>query len=131
VVYWLSTLALIALGYVTGFSIGPFILLIAVPMLLLGPFRHRAEIYWPPMAVVVGFAIGDLAVGPLTCEATSDSAVTVCTSLFGIVHYTGTGAYNPPHQPGIIAGLLLGGVMAALVAIGIRWAGQWRLMGRT
>lgn len=126
--YWLSTLALIVLGFITGFSIGPFLLLIGFAMLLLGPFRHRPLIYWPPMAAALAFIVGYLAVAPVSCASHAEAgaaSITRCWSLLGI-HYTGEGVYNPSLLPGMYAGLALAAITALLVG-GTMW---WRWMRR-
>ncbi len=120
--YWLAVLVLFVVGYLTGFTIGPFLLLIGLAMLALGPFRHRPLIYWPPIAGVLAFIAGYLAVAPLYCEARSEAdgvSTTVCSSILGIT-YTGTGIYNPSLLPGAIAGLACAAIVATLVA-GMLW----------
>ena len=85
------------MGYLTGFSIGLFLLLVGAAMLVLGPFRRRPLMYWPPMGAVLAFIPGYLAVAPVFCEARSEvggPSTTVCSSLIGIT-YAGTGIYNP------------------------------------
>jgi hypothetical protein len=104
----------------TGFSIGPFFLLIALAMIVLGPFRRRSLIFWPPMAGVFGFVVGSLVVAPFSCVATTIGlgdarSTTVCSSLIGIT-YTGAGIQNPSLLPGICAGLLLAAITALTVA---------------
>lgn len=124
--YWLSTLAVIVLGFLTGFSIGPFLLLIGFAMLLLGPFRRRPLIYWPPMAAALAFIVGYLAVAPFYCYAHSEAgagSITRCSSLVG-VQYTGVGVYNPSLLPGVYAGLALAAVTALLVGGTMRW--RWK-----
>jgi hypothetical protein len=124
VAYWLATVALIVLGVLTGFSIGPFILLVAAAMVVLGPVRHRPAIYWPPMAAVFAFLIGFVGVAPMSCAATAvipgEVSTTVCSSLFGL-RYTGTGIYNPSLLPGVYAGLALAGIALLLVAGAMWW----------
>ncbi|HET8777137.1 MAG TPA: hypothetical protein VFN76_05715 [Candidatus Limnocylindria bacterium] len=123
--YWLLTLVLVALGVLTGFSIGGFVLLFAFAMLVLGPFRHRPMIYWPPMVGTAAFIVGYLAIAPFYCEArgTIGSVTqTACSSLIG-VRYEGSGAYNPSPMPAALIGAMLG-VIAAMVALGAMW--WWR-----
>ncbi len=122
--YWLSTLAVIVVGFLTGFSIGPFLLLIGFAMLVLGPFRRRPLIYWPPMAAACAFIVGCLAVAPFSCGAHAEAggtSTTICSSLAGI-QYTGVGIYNPSLLPGVYAGLAL----AALTALSVGAALWWR-----
>jgi hypothetical protein len=118
--YWLATLAVLVLSYVTGFSIGLFLLPVGLAMLVLGPFRHRPPIYWPPMAALLAFLAGYLAVAPLSCWATSDAGGTStsgCSSLIGITYP----APNPPVLPGIFAGSVLAATTALVVASIIWW----------
>ncbi|MCL1600962.1 MAG: hypothetical protein M3112_05440, partial [Actinomycetia bacterium] len=70
-----------------------------------------------------GFFVGFGLVAPLYCtqsgsftsgEVAETVNPTVCTSLVGIT-YSGTGNYNPPVAPGLLAGLGLGG-LAAFIA---------------
>jgi hypothetical protein len=124
--YWFATFTLLVLGFLTGFSIGPFLLLVALAMLVLGPFRRRPRIYWPPMAAVLGFLVGYLAVAPLYCTASSIGGAdsTVCSSLFGI-KYAGSDTYNPPLLPGLSAGLVLAAITGLTVAV-IMWASARR-----
>jgi hypothetical protein len=115
------------LGFLTGFSIGPFLLLFGFTMLLLGPFRHRPLIYWPPMAATVAFIVGYLAVAPLYCTARAAAGAgsgTTCSSLIGI-DYTGVGIQNPSLLPAIYAGLALAAI-AALFVGGALWSRRKR-----
>lgn len=123
--YWLTAIAMLVLGFLTGYSVGPFLLLIGVAMLILGPFRRRPLVFWPPMAGVFAFIVGFLAVAPFWCGANAvepgGSSTTVCSSLIGIT-YTGTGSYNPSLLPGVYAGLAFAAIAVSLAA-GIMW---WR-----
>ncbi len=122
--YWLVTFALIFFGFLAGFSIGPFLLPIGLAMLVLAPFRRRPLIYWPPMAAILGFNVGYLAVAPFICQATGapdGSSATECSSIIGI-HYTGTGIYNPSLLPGVYAGLAIAVITAVVVAASIWWS---------
>lgn len=120
--YWLTTLALIVFGILALFSIGWMVLLVALAMVVLGPFRHRSRIYWPPMAAVIGFLIGYVAVAPLSCFATAElpgiASPVVCSSLLGI-QYTGTTPYAPSQLPGVYAGLAVGLIAALLVGVSL------------
>lgn len=98
--YWLAALLLTAFGFITGFSIGPPFLLVGLAMLVLGPFRGRPRLFWPPLVGVVAFVVGVALVIPLSCVATSESggvSSTVCTSILGPT-WSGTGLYNPPPE---------------------------------
>ena len=122
--YWITAVALLLFGFITGFSIGQPIFAVGLAMLVLGPVRHRPRLFWPPMSGVMAFYLGYLAIAPFTCNATAPAggvSTTVCSSLIGI-RYSGTGIYNPSLLPGQIAGLAIAGVTATAVA-GILW---WR-----
>jgi hypothetical protein len=119
--YWLWTLALVIVGFLTGFSIGPFLLLVGFTMLVLGPFRHRPLIYWPPIAAAIAFIVGYLAVAPFYCAGQAEAGgtlTTTCSSLAGI-QYAGTGVYNPSLLPGIYSGLTAGALAALLVGVAL------------
>ncbi len=129
--YWRSTLALIVVGFLTGFSIGPFLLLIGFAMLVLGPFRSRPLIYWPPMAAAIGFIVGYLTVAPFYCAAHADAggtSTTTCSSLAGI-QYTGVGIYNPSLLPGVYAGLGVALLTAFLVGGTLWWRSKRNVPG--
>ena len=119
--YWLATLALIVLGFLAMFSVGWMLLVVGLAMTVLAPLRHRPAIYWPPMAAVLAFLVGYLAVAPLSCFATAEppGAVSpvICSSLLG-VQYTGTTPYTPSQLPGLAAGLLSALAAACLVGLG-------------
>ena len=120
--YWVATLALIVLGFLTGFSIGVLLLPIGLAMAVLGPFRQRPLIFWPPMAAVLAFLVGYVAVAPLICAAdggVGTGSTTLCSSLIGI-GYSGTGAYNPSLLPAVLAGLALAALVGLLV-LGFLW----------
>jgi hypothetical protein len=110
--YWVATLTLIVVGFLTGFSIGVLLLPIGLAMAVLGPFRHRPLIFWPPMAALVAFLVGYVAVAPLICAADGGSgAGSVCSSLIGI-WYPGP---HPSLLPAISAGLALAALIGVLV----------------
>ena len=124
--YWITAAALLLFGFITGFSIGQPFFAVGLAMMVLGPVRHRPRVFWPPMSGVVAFYIGYLAIAPFTCIATAPAGgvtVTVCSSLLGI-RYSGTGIYNPSLLPGQIAGLVLAGVTATVVAGILSWRGK-------
>jgi lysylphosphatidylglycerol synthetase-like protein (DUF2156 family) len=127
--YWLATLALIAFGVLAIFSFGEFVLVLALAMVVLGPFRHRPAVFWPPMAAVIAFLVGYLAVAPLSCFATAvlpgEVSPVVCSSLLG-VQYTGTTPYGPSTLPGVYAGLVAAAAAGLLVGLGLWWRGRLR-----
>lgn len=127
--YWLTTLAVIVLGVLTIFSVGELVLVLALAMVVLGPFRRRPRVYWPPMAAVIAFLVGYLAVAPLSCFATAvlpgEVSPVVCSSLLG-VQYTGTTPYNPSSLPGVYAGVVLAAVAGPVVGLGLWFRGRLR-----
>jgi len=119
--YWITSLGLIAFGFLGAFSIGRPFFLVGLAMLVLGPVRRRPALFWPPLLAVVAYNVGYWAVAPLYCTATEvvgGPSTTVCSSVLGI-NYSGSGTYNPSGDPANMAGLLLAAVafVAALVAI--------------
>ncbi|HEX7948905.1 MAG TPA: hypothetical protein VF494_01045 [Candidatus Limnocylindrales bacterium] len=117
--YWLLALLLVGFGIVTSFSIGPPFLLLGLVMLVLGPFRTRARLFWPALLGSVAFVLVAFLVTPFSCEATSTiggGSYTVCRSVIGPT-WSGPGIYNPPPEASwlaILAGLGVGVVIAAL-----------------
>jgi hypothetical protein len=106
-VYWIAAVALVAFGFLGGFSIGGPFLMLGLAMLVVGPFRQRPLVFWPVIAGVVAFNVGYWAVTPLVCTTTAQlggDASTVCTNLLGI-RYAGGAEYNPSLVPARIAGL--------------------------
>jgi hypothetical protein len=122
--YWLLTAALIAFGIVTGFSIGQPILLVGLVMLVVGPWRRRPEVFWPPFLGVVAFDVAYLAIAPWTCTTTAvlgGTSSTVCTSLIGL-RYGGEGVVNPSLLPAAAVGLVVGVSVALLSYVVLaRW----------
>jgi hypothetical protein len=110
--YWVATLALIVMGFLTCFSIGVLLLPIGLAMAVLGPFRHRPLIFWPLMTALLAFLAGYVAVAPLICAADGGSgAGPPCSSLIGI-WYTSP---NPSLLPAVFAGLALAAMVGVLV----------------
>jgi hypothetical protein len=121
--YWILTIGLIAFGVLGMLSIGRPFLLLGLAMLVLGPFRGRPALFWPPMAAVVAWNVGYMAVAPLYCTATEavgtagsgeGQSTTVCSSLIGAT-YSGHGHYEPPTGQANEAGLLPAAVTFVLV----------------
>lgn len=67
--YWIAAALLIVFGVVTGFSIGAPFLLLGLVMLIVGPVRQRARLFWPAIAAVPAFVLGFLLVAPGYCTA--------------------------------------------------------------
>jgi hypothetical protein len=118
--YWVFALAVVVLGFLTGFSIGVFILPIGVALVVLGPIRHRRTVYWPILMAVVGFVVGYLLFVPLTCTATTaipgGDRTTVCQSILG-PEYRSVGVSEPPTDLARLAGLI-GAALGAVVTLG-------------
>ena len=111
--YWVTSLGLMAFGFIAMFSIGRPFFLVGLAMLVLGPLRHRPIWFWPPLVAVIAYNVGWWAVAPLSCTATqtvgATSGRTTCSSLVGI-DYSGSGIYNPSLDPANQVGLLLAGI---------------------
>ena len=118
--YWFFSLAVLLLGFLTGFSIGVFILPIGVALVILGPARHRPRVYWPILMAVVGFVVGYMLFVPLTCTATTaipgGDGTTVCQSILG-PGYRSVGVSEPPTDLARLAGTIAA-VVGAVVTLG-------------
>jgi hypothetical protein len=133
VAYWVIVVSLLVLGFLSMFTIGLAVLLVAAAMIVLSPFRSRPRVWWSGMALVVGYLVGYAAVAPWGCSQTAtfdvaagvaEEAPTVCRSLTGI-EYTGPDGFEPSKTPGVIAGVTLG-VLAAW-AVWIRIGAHQRM----
>ena len=86
--YWITSLALIAFGLVTGMSIGLPFFLIGAAMVALGRFRRHALVLWPLFLGFVASVIACFAITPFSCSGSSSTSggltTTTCTSLVGI-----------------------------------------------
>jgi hypothetical protein len=127
--YWITTSGLVGFGFLAMFSIGRPFLMVGLTMLLLSPVRTRPAVFWPPIAAVIAWNVGFLAIAPMYCTATqtvgpdSDAAAestTVCSSLTGIV-YSGGGTYNPSLEPAKGAALLCASVTFLVVLASFLW----------
>ena len=120
--YWFFSLAVLLIGFLTGFSIGVFILPIGVALVLLGPVRRRPRVYWPALMAVVGFVAGYLLFVPLTCTATSATSggegATVCQSILG-PGYRIAGMVEPPTDLARLAGIIGAGFAAVATLVGL------------
>lgn len=98
--YWVVALAVTLFGFVAGFSIGAPFLVLGLALFVLGPFRRRPRVFWPPLVAVSAFLVTVALLFPLWCVATSEAgggSSTVCTSIAGPT-WAGTGLYNPPPE---------------------------------
>ena len=118
--YWFFSAAVLLLGFLTGFSIGVFILPIGVALVVLGPVRHRPKVYWPVLMAVVGLVVGYLLFVPLTCTATTTipggDGATVCQSILG-PGYRSVGVSEPPTDLARLVGTIAATV-GAVVTLG-------------
>lgn len=123
--YWLVVGVLVALGFVTIFSVGLYFWFMAVALTLLSPFRSRRQLFLPGLALCLGFLIGYVLVAPWGCSqsftsnpTTGDETVSpvVCTSPIGI-EYAGSDPFEPSQVPALIAG-----AATAVTAAAATWA---------
>jgi len=120
--YWFFCLAVLLIGFLTGFSIGVFILPIGAALIVLGPVRSRPRVYWPALVGVVGFVLGYLLFVPLTCTATAavpgGDGSTVCQSILG-PEYRSAGVSEPPTDLARLAGVVAAAIGAAATLVGL------------
>lgn len=123
--YWLIVLVLVALGFLTIFSLGLYFWFLAVTLILLSPFRSRPRIFLTGIALFVGFFVSYVLVAPWGCSQSFTSNPTtgeetvspvVCTSPIG-VEYSGPDPFEPSRTPALIAG-----GATAVVAAAVTWA---------
>jgi hypothetical protein len=125
--YWITSLALIAFGLVTGLSIGLPFFLIGAAMLVLGRLRHRPLVFWPPFLGLVAYNVAYFAIAPFYCSAGGivggGLTNTTCTSLVGIRWPVDPSGLNVSATAFDIANgvsLIIGTAFAALVFGGLR-----------
>jgi hypothetical protein len=81
--YWITSLGLIAFGFLGMFSIGRPFFLVGLAMLVLGPVRRRPMIFWPSLLAVVAYNVGYWAVAPLHCTDERERAMKVALPVGG------------------------------------------------
>jgi membrane-bound ClpP family serine protease len=125
--YWITSLALVGFGLVTGFSIGRPFFLIGAAMLVLGRLRHRALVFWPPFLGFVAYNIAFFAIAPFYCSAGGivggGMTTATCSSLVGIPWPDDPSGLNVSASAFDIANgvsLIIGVAIAALVYGGLR-----------
>lgn len=126
--YWITSLALIGFGILGVASIGQPFFLVGLAMVLLGAFRERPLIFWPPLLAVIAYNLAFLAVAPFYCTASStvgSTSTTVCSSLIGLRH-TGESIYNPSFMPAVWVGLTFAGLTAIAVLAFLLWKRRTR-----
>jgi len=128
ILYWTGAVVLTVFGFLDLIGIGGPFLLTGVVMLSVGAggWRHRPEILRPLLVGVWAFVVVYALIAPLGCTTSGSGSApvlpggppptlqlshTVCTNLLG-VDYSGTGAYNSPLMPALLAGLAAGLVLA-------------------
>lgn len=123
--YWLIVLVLVALGFLTIFSVGQYFWFIAAALVLLGPFRSRSRIFLPGIALFLGFLVGYVLVAPWGCQQSFTSNPTtgeetvspvVCTSPMGI-EYSGPEPFEPTRTPALVAGGTSAAIAAAVAGV--------------
>lgn len=123
--YHVLTWAFVGFGILAIFSVGMAFLLTGLMLAILGPFRRRAAVFWPPLIAWWTLITTFVALAPFSCSQSISTAVgqpatttpTVCTNLVGI-NYSGSGSYNPPLMPAFLIGLALaiaGGVLSRVL----------------
>lgn len=123
VAYWVLSLGLVVFGLLAGFSIGQPFFLVGLTMILLGAFRQRPLVFWPPILAVIAYNITYWAIAPLGCNWTVGSAGvgrTVCSNLIGLP-YAGEGIYNPSLRPAVAAGLVVASIVFLLTVTTLLW----------
>jgi hypothetical protein len=122
--YWLIVIVLVALGFLTIFSVGLYFWLIAIALTLLSPLRSRPRVFRSGMALCLGFLAGYVAIAPWSCSqsVTSDPTTgeetvspVVCTSPIGI-EYSGSERFDPSRTPAVV-----GGAVSAAAASAVTW----------
>ncbi len=120
--YWIFSLAVLIVGFLTGFSIGTLIFPIGIALLALGPVRGRPRLFWPVLLGVIGFELGYLLFAPLTCTASATipagAAETICQSILG-PEYRAPGIGNPPTDLARLAGVITATASAAVAWIAL------------
>jgi hypothetical protein len=125
VAYWAASIALIVFGSLAGFSIGQPFFLVGLAMFLLGAFRHRPLVFWPPLLAVIAYDVVYWALAPFGCSITIDAAgadQASCTSLAGL-RYVGDGDGFPSLTPAVTAALL-GALLTYVLSFGAIWVSR-------
>lgn len=108
--FWLLTSAILALGVLSGASIGIFLLPVGLTLLVLGIKGRPRHAFWPPIAGVVCFyaafwVVGYL-IGPLSCKTKALNVISAtCDSPLLPDRIAG---HPPPFWPTILASVAIG-----------------------
>lgn len=125
--YWIVDLALVAFGLLGALSIGRPFLLIGLTMLLLGRWRLRPAVLWPPLLAMIAYNVTFWATAPLGCTSTQSigpggavgESMTVCSSLLGMT-WSGRGTFNPSLEPANLAGLVSAALVFLVTIVAVR-----------
>jgi hypothetical protein len=118
IAYWSIGAAFTVLGFVDLVAIGAPFFLTGLAMLAVGRWRHDRAVLWPVLLGVWALVLGYVLIAPLGCRTFGGAPLvaglslshTSCGNVLGI-DYSGTGLYNPPLLPALVAGLALGAIV--------------------
>ena len=116
--YFGVAIVLCAVGFVAILSIGAPFFLTGIAMLVVSPWRARKDVVWPVIAAPWAFTVTYVLLAPLSCTSTVSIGPllsrTECTNVLGI-DYSGSGSYDPPLLPALLAGLIVAGIIALVL----------------
>lgn len=116
--YFGLAIVLCAVGFVGILSIGAPFFLTGIAMLVVSPWRARKDVVWPVIAAPWAFTVTYVLLAPLSCTSIASSGPllsrTECTNVLGI-DYSGSGSYDPPLLPVLLAGLIVAGIIALVL----------------
>lgn len=121
--YWLLVVALVAIGFLTIFSVGIYFWFLAAALVVMSPFRSKQRIFRAGMALFAGFLIGFVLVAPWGCSQSASTdpvsgeetvSPVVCSSPLGI-EYSGP----EPFDPSLTQAFVAGGVTAIVASMAI------------
>lgn len=69
--YSIASLALMAFGIAGIMTIGRTFILIGLSMLVLGPVRRRALVFWPLLTASIAYNVAYLLIEPFYCSSSS------------------------------------------------------------
>ncbi len=127
--YWIASAALIVFGILGSMTIGQPFVIVGLAMVVLGPFRHRPLVFWPPMLAVIAYTVTFWAISPLYCSATSPAGgptgPTTCSSLIGIPWpATAGGVATSVFDQTKSVGLLVAAIVFIVVLAALLWRRQ-------
>ncbi len=120
IVYWIVAIALTAFGFLALLSMGAPFLLLGLTLMVMYPFRRRPRLFWPVVVGAITLSAVFFLAEPFGCEregiSTSEGVEEqrgTCSSIIGI-DYEGVGDWDPSPVPAALAGVVAGGVAAAI-----------------